>query len=150
MPTIVRPPVFTMRVGALVRAVQLVDRGAAVRRVIPMPVMVALDEPALILDAHLCFAPSEGEPIPAGFVARATAYAAFILSPEKRRFLLDSCLSLDELIRASAAEPPTPHERARAELFDAVQGGNRAALFGLPETDLVCISRRSHRHFDHA
>jgi len=150
MPTTVRPPVFTMRPSALARAVQLVDRGAFVRRVIPIPVMIALDEPALLMDAHLCFGVSEGEAVPPGFAARATAYAAFLLSPEKRRFLFDSHLSLDDIMRVSADEPPTAHEIARAELFDAVQGGTRAVLLGMSETDLVLRTVREQPHMDHA
>lgn len=146
------PPARTLRAGPLNRAVLTVDRGIVLRRVIPMPVMIALDERHLFMDAHLCYGESADSPADLrGFKARALAYAAMTLSPSKARYLFDSVLPLEAVIRDSALVPVSQFEMDRAELFDAIQGGNRAALLGVRATDLKVVRPFvDDPHMDHA
>jgi len=138
-------PLRTLRPGPLSRALLLVDRGETVRRVIPVPIMIALDEPQLLTDAHLC----HGGDFDRVFTARAAAYAAFLLSPEKRRFLFDNFMTLEDMTDLVRSKPASSSELARAELFDAVQGGNRASLLGVHPTEWVYWFM-GHPHMDHA
>jgi hypothetical protein len=135
-------PVRTLRPGPLTRAVLTVDRGVIMRRVIPVPVMVALDERHLFADAHLCYgADDDASADVRGFRARALVYAALTLSPDKQRYLYDHVMSLDAIVRDAALVPATRFERDRAELFDAIQGGNRAELLGVRPSALREASR---------
>jgi hypothetical protein len=127
-----------MRPGALRRAVLLADRGVLVKRVIPVPILVALDEAHLAKDAHLTYgvqfetgpsADREAE-IQRGFVARACAYVAMMLSPSKQAYLYENVMSLEDIVRYGRG-PVSQFEIDRAELFDHVQGGNRAELLGV-------------------
>ena len=150
--TVVVPPLRTLRAGPLKRAVLTVDRGAVLRRVIPVPVMIALDERHLFMDAHLCYGESTDLDL-RGFKARALAYAAMTLSPSKARYLFDSVLALETVVRDAAAVPVSQFEMDRAELFDAIQGGNRASLLGVRTTELKVIMTKPAEyepHMDHA
>lgn len=148
--TAIVPPLRTLRPGALSRAVLAVDRGCRLCRVIPMPVMIALDEPHLIMDAHLCHGGIEGDAL-LGFKARACAYAATTLSRDKQRFLYDNVMSLEDIVRAAELVPLSPFEVGRAELFDAIQGGNRAVLLGARPLRLRnAAPERSTAFMDHA
>lgn len=127
-----------MRAGALNRGVLLVDRGVTVRRVIPVPVLIALDEAHLARDAHLTYGVQfESGPmsiheanVQRGFVARACAYVALMLSPSKQAYLYENVMSLEDIVRFGRG-PLSQFEIDRAELFDHVQGGNRAELLGV-------------------
>lgn len=145
------PPVRTLRAGALNRAVLTVDRGITLRRVIPVPVMIALDERHLFMDAHLCYGESADEIADLrGFKARALAYAAMTLSPSKARYLFDNVMTLEAIVRDAATVPASQFELDRAELFDAIQGGNRATLLGVRPTDLRVAGVPAEPHMDHA
>jgi hypothetical protein len=147
------PPVRTLRAGALNRAVLTVDRGVVLRRIIPVPVMIALDERHLFMDAHLCYGESADEIVDLrGFKARALAYAAMTLSPSKARYLLDAVMPAEAIARDAALVPVTQFELNRAELFDAIQGGNRATLLGVRATDLRVAKKplEYEPHMDHA
>ena len=131
-------PRHYMRPGALRRAVLLADRGVAVKRIIPVPILVALDEAHLAKDAHLTYgAQFETGPSAAreadtqrGFVARGCAYVAMMLSPSKQAYLYEHVMSLEDIVRYGRG-PVSQFEIDRAELFDHVQGGNRAELLGV-------------------
>ena len=134
-----------MRGGALRRAVLLADRGVAVRRVIPVPILVAMDEAHLARDAHLTYGhDGMSAAQERGFVARACAYAATIMSPSQQAFLYEHVMPLDQIVR-DGAQPTTRFEVDRAELFDAIQGGNRARMLGEPDA-----VESVHPHLDHA
>lgn len=121
-----------MRPGTLKRTVLLADRSTVFHRVIPVPMLIAMDEPGLILDAHLCYGTTAGVRTEdmAGFFARACAYAACLVSPEKQSFIYDNVMSLEEIMRYNDNIPISSFEWDRAELFDAIQGGNRLSLLG--------------------
>jgi hypothetical protein len=131
-------PNHYMRPGALRRAVLLADRGIAIKRVIPVPILVAMDEAHLAKDAHLTYgvqfetgpsAAREAE-IQRGFVARSCAYVAMLLSPSKQAYLYEHVMSLEDIVRYGRG-PVSQFEIDRAELFDHIQGGNRAELLGV-------------------
>jgi hypothetical protein len=128
---IVAPKLY-MRPGALRRSVLLADRGVAVRRVIPVPILVALDEAHLAKDAHLMYGVQfeSGPSAERGFVARACAYAALMMSPSQQAYLYEHVMSLEDIVRYGRGPVPQ-FEIDRAELFDHVQGGNRAELLGV-------------------
>ena len=156
--TVIRPPKL-MRAGSLQRAVLLVDRGVKVLRVIPVPVLLAIDEKDLVLDAHLCYAVRHVTGLAAvaertkqyGFVARACAYAALMLSPAKREYVYEHVMSLADIVRYSEGIPTTAFERYRAETFDAIQGGNRSKLLGVrPNIFVPERSTAEPRYMDHA
>lgn len=149
---IVAPKTY-MNARALNRNVMLVDRGVAVRRVIPVAVLVAMDEAHLARDAHLTYgvqhetgpmAVVERE-IQRGFVARACAYAATIMSPSQQAFLYEHVMPLDQIVKDSRL-PLTQFEIDRAELFDHIQGGNRAKMLG----KMPPMEPEVHPHLDHA
>lgn len=131
-------PQHYMRTGALRRSVLLADRGIALRRVIPVQILVALDEVHLAKDAHLTYgiqfdtgpcADRERE-VQLGFVARGCAYAAMLMRPNQQAYLYEHVMSLEDIIRYSK-KPVSQFEIDRAELFDHIQGGNRAKLLGV-------------------
>jgi hypothetical protein len=131
-------PKHYMRPGALRRAILLADRGISIKRVIPVPILVAMDEAHLAKDAHLTYGvqfesgPSSAREaeIQLGFVARGCAYAAMLLSPSKQAYLYEHVMSLEDIVRYGRG-PVSRFEIDRAELFDHVQGGNRAELLGV-------------------
>lgn len=137
--TILHLPRKLMRPGVLKRAVLVVDRGLEVRRVVPVKLAVELDEPWMTSDAQLCYGVQhvDGPAAKAealtllGFRARACAYAALLLSPDKRQYLYDYAMPLADILEHARTVPVTDFERDRAELFDLLQDGNRAALLGV-------------------
>ncbi len=125
------PPQRLLRPGALKRAVLFVDRGVIMRRVIPARLLFDLDELDLIHDAHLCYGlqrESDYALVP-GFRARAVAYAALLMPPEKHDFLYRHVMPLHDVVRFARGQVST-FEMERAELFDHVQGGDRSSLYG--------------------
>lgn len=118
-----------MSAKALAAAVARVDGEGPVRRIAPIAFLVEVGEPELALDAHLCFTPGvAGRLDERGFRARGCAYLALLLPHEKRLHLFDAVMSLDDIVAHGRTADVTPFERRRAAIFDAVQGGGRAAL----------------------
>ena len=138
MAIVSRPPKL-LRPGVLKRTVLLVDRGLEVRRVVPVKLAMELDEPWMTSDAHLCYGVQhlEGPAARAealtllGFRARAVAYAAILLRPDKRQYLYDYAMPLADILEHARTVPVTNFERDRAELFDLLQHGDRSALLGV-------------------
>ena len=125
----IRAPSIPLSPQALRRVVTTVDaahmRDLPLRRVIPIPVLVAIDERALIYDAHLTYAVIEpGADIEhrlMGFRARACAYALEIMPPEKRHVVLDHVMSAADILRWHRELPVSEHERWRAGVVDRTQ-----------------------------
>lgn len=138
MPIVHRPPKL-LRPGVLKRTVLLVDRGLEVRRIVPVKLAMEIDEPWMTSDGHLCYGVQHVEGPAAraealtlvGFKARACAYAALLLTPDKRRYLYEYVMSLDDILKHARTVPLTDFERDRAELFDLLQDGDRAGLLGV-------------------
>lgn len=139
------PPQKYMNARELHRNVVLVDRGVGVRRVIPVPILIALDEPRLARDAHLMYGVQHDGVADRGFVARAVAYAAIMMSPSQQAFLYEHVMPLDQIVRDGRL-PTTQFEIDRARLFDQLQGGNRAEMLG----EAAQPEESVHPHMDHA
>jgi len=118
---------------ALRRVVKTIDSGVVIRRVIPVPVLLAIDEQSLVFDAHLTYALRDTGPVVEqqlmGFKARACAYALEVLSPSKRAFVLEHVMTEEDILRWHRELPVTDHERWRARVVDSTQGSVFLPIF---------------------
>ena len=128
----VRPPTELLHPRMLRKAVLAIDSGKYIRRVISPKILLALDEPALLNDAHLVYAINYVDGLEAvdeaqkliGFKARATAYAACIVPPEKRWFIYENVMPLKDIFRLHEEIPVSEHEIFRARFVDRLQGSH--------------------------